>query len=69
MVNLEIFICYNENGDVEADTEAEIAAEHFAENIGGECRIIKLSIQAPNPISTVKVVIPEKDEPITVTAE
>jgi hypothetical protein len=70
MVNLEIYLCYNENGDFIVDDNAEDAQTTFnLENHEGPSRMILLNVSAPEPVAEVKVVIPEKIEcEVVVTA-
>jgi hypothetical protein len=58
-VTLHVFA--NESGDAEADTDKDLAAERYEENIGGipeHYRVLKLRIPTP---SAITVTLPSAD--------
>ena len=50
MKEVELFLVWNEDGDMEADTDLSVAIERLADNCGGEIRReMKLTVKVPLP--------------------
>lgn len=50
MKEVELFLVWNEDGDMEADTDVDLAIERLAENFGGSVRReMKITVKFPLP--------------------
>lgn len=66
---VELFLVWNEDGDVVADMDHDTAIERLTDDFGGQMRRemkITISIPLPKPIET-KIDIPEETAAATVT--
>jgi hypothetical protein len=59
--NLEIFVCVDSEGSLEADSDRDVALERFDENIRGRCRILKVTLK--------NVLLPEAEVDEEIEAE
>lgn len=64
-VTATLYVCYNEDADMTADTDRDSAIERMRDDWGGEqIRVIEMTVRVPRPKDlTVSVTLPAGTEP------
>ena len=71
MKEYTLWIVTDQEGNIEADADREIAIERFSENVGTDCytSVREMKIRIPDPKPVVVTFKPEADASVSETEE
>lgn len=71
-IDVTLYVVWNEDGDVTADTDRDTAFERMRDDVGGnEHRCVEMTIKVPRPVDLkASMTLPDvSPEPVEVTIE